>query len=117
MKDWCCKSFQRMIDLYPEKGFSIIAFKDVSCDYKSFYFVAVPFDREVRHALKDEISLPLIKDKDGNKIPIGIAIELRFPISFCPHCGQKLSPLIIKNRKKFDLLAENHALAEKTLSM
>ena len=116
MNDWCCKTFQRMIDLYPESGFSIIAFKDDSCDYKSFYVVAVPFDKVARNALKEEeIFLSTINTVNGNRISLAIPFELRFPITFCPHCGKRLAPLIRKKQKKFDLLAQKHALAEQTL--
>lgn len=116
MKDWCCKWFQRMIDLYPKKGFSIVAFKDESCDYKSFYVTAVPLDQEVRHALKDnEILWPITKDENGNNITLAISTELRLPIAFCPHCGTKLSPLITKKHKEFEMLAKRHMLAEQML--
>lgn len=100
-----------MINLYPESGFSIVAFKDDSCDYKSFYVVAVPFDEVARNAFKeDDILLSNKNDGDGNKVPLAISFELRFPIDFCPHCGKKLAPLIRKKQKKFNILAEKHAL-------
>lgn len=116
MKNWCCDWFQNMIDSYGEKGFAILAFNDSSCDFRSFYFTSIPFEQEIMHAFKDDdLVWPIIRDKEGEQIPLAASLELRIPIDFCPKCGKKLAPLIRKNLKKFEQLAKHHEEVEQTL--
>ncbi|MCI5140541.1 MAG: hypothetical protein D3909_02195 [Candidatus Electrothrix sp. ATG1] len=107
MNNWCCEWFQLMIESYGEKGFSITAVKDESCDYRSFYLVSIPFERDIMDAFTDDnISWPTIKNSNGENILLAAAIELRIPMDYCIRCGADLKKLIKKNEKKFDKLTE-----------
>ena len=106
MSDWCCEWFQSMIESYGEKGFSIKALNDESCDFRSFYLAAIPFDQEIRNAFGDDsIQWPIIKDSQGDIIPLAAAVELRVPLDYCLRCGANLKKLIKKNINLFDELA------------
>lgn len=107
---WCCERFWLIIDKDIEKGISVFASKEYEKDM--FILQACPFDKEVV-AEFNEIDpetgftrCPEIKMLNGKIIPVTIGMVMK--ITNCMFCGKKLSKVIKKNQKEFDLLAEKH---------
>lgn len=103
---YCCTQFRHLIDNIGGKGFSIV--HAVKFGNRVFCLQSRPFDMDVYEYHSQLIDgkttkWPRFRNISGEERSIGLVINQE--ISFCPHCGKSLIPLILDQLNDFDQLA------------
>ncbi|XYH99951.1 hypothetical protein ACMHYB_09400 [Sorangium sp. So ce1128] len=91
----CCVWMGNLTREPGDKGFSVLAFRDG--EIRRLYLQARPFDRAFT-SQRDNISA--LKN-------VPIAVAMKIPIRYCPHCGAHLDGLIQRQRDAFDAFADS----------
>ena len=107
---WCCEGFGFLIDNDIDKGLSVFASKKYGKN--AFYLQACPFDKKIVSELSKinpQTGLTKFSEiKTPNEIVIFWNMSMEMGINYCMFCGKKLSTVIKKKQKEFDMLAEKH---------
>lgn len=101
-----------MIGRAGEQGIAVIA--SHAAETRLFYLQARPitahqrlvWERLVNSEPSQAYLSSLFEDENGS--PAAVAISMRIPIQFCPHCGADLGKLVRRQQEGFDKLAESH---------
>ena len=108
----CCEWLKTKVRTAGEQGIAVVASRDD--ESRRFYIQARPlspwqaqvWERLTGSEPGQTHMDPLFRDERGRLV--AVAVAMRVPILFCPHCGAHLGRLIERQREDFDKLAESH---------
>jgi len=108
----CCEWLKNNMRMAGEQGIAVVASRDGEC--RQLYIQArplTPWQAQVWERLAGSEPWqthmdPLFRDERGRLV--AVAVSMRVPILFCPHCGAHLGKLIERQREEFDKLADSH---------